>query len=47
MAELKLLNGSDARISYVVNPSKKRFPHGVIVTMILLAEDVNHVQGFL
>ena len=25
MAELKLLNGSDARISYVVNPSKKRF----------------------
>jgi hypothetical protein len=47
MAELKPLNGSDARISYVVNPSKKRFPHGVIVTMILLAEDVNHVQGIL
>ena len=47
MAELKLLNGSDARISYVVNSSKKRFPHGVIVTMILLAEDVNHVQGIL
>lgn len=44
MAELKPLNGSDARISYVVNPSKKRFPHGVIV---ILTEDVNHVQGIL
>ena len=47
MAGLKFVNGLNAGISYLVNSSEKRFPHGVIVTMIFLTENVNHVQGIL